>query len=89
MLAWRRQPLASLRKGDWKLWKSVDGAYTFLFNLAEDPNETVNRAQSDPAKLKELETDFEQWAKDMVDPKWPSRPATKYDVCGTPFEVPI
>lgn len=89
MLAWRRHPLASIRKGDWKLWKSVDGAYTFLFNLAEDPNETVNRAQSDPAKLKELEADFDRWARDMVDPKWPSRPHTTYDVCGTPFEVPI
>jgi arylsulfatase A-like enzyme len=89
MLAWRRSPLASIRKGDWKLWKSTDGKYTMLFNLKADPNETNNLATKEPARLKELETAFDRWAKDMVDPKWPSRPHTSYDVCGTPFEVPI
>ncbi len=89
MLAWRRSPLASIRKGDWKLWKSLDGKYTLLFNLKDDLNETKNLAESNPAKLKEMEAAFAQWAKDMQDPKWPSRPHTTYDVCGTPFEVPI
>ena len=89
MLAWRRQPLASIRVGDWKLWKSLDGKYTLLFNLKDDLNETTNLAQSRPDKLKELEVAFDQWAKDMQDPKWPSRPHTSYSVCGTPFEVPI
>jgi arylsulfatase A-like enzyme len=89
MLAWRRQPLASIRVGDWKLWKSLDGKYTLLFNLKDDLNETTNLAQSRPDKLKELEAAFDQWAKDMQDPKWPSRPHTSYSVCGTPFEVPI
>jgi arylsulfatase A-like enzyme len=89
MLAWRRSPLASIRKGDWKLWKSTDGKYTMLFNLKADPNETTNLATKEAAHLKELEAAFDRWAKDMVDPKWPSRPHTTYDVCGTPFEVPI
>jgi arylsulfatase A-like enzyme len=89
MLAWRRSPLASIRKGDWKLWKSVDGKYTLLFNLKADPNETTNLADKEPARLKELEDAFARWASDMQDPKWPSRPHTSYDVCGTPFEVPI
>lgn len=89
MLAWRRSPLASIRKGDWKLWKSTDGKYTLLFNLKDDLNETTNLAEKRPDKLKELEAAFAQWAKDMQDPKWPSRPHTTYDVCGTPFEVPI
>ena len=89
MLAWRRSPLASIRVGDWKLWKSTDGKYTLLFNLKDDLNETTNLAESNPQKLAELEAAFDQWAKDMVDPKWPSRPPTTFDVCGTPFEVPI
>lgn len=89
MLAWRRSPLASIRKGDWKLWKSVDGKYTLLFNLKADPNETTNLADKEPARLKELEDAFARWARDMQDPKWPSRPNVTYDVCGTPFEVPI
>lgn len=88
-LAWRRTPMASIRKGDWKLWKSTEGKFTLLFNLKDDPNETTNLAERNPAKLKELEAAFDQWARDMQDPRWPSRPHTTYDVCGTPFEVPI
>ena len=88
-LAWRRTPHASIRKGDWKLWKSLDGAFTLLFNLKDDPNETTNLADAQPARLKELSDAFDQWAKDLKDPAWPSRPFTTYEVCGTPFELPI
>jgi arylsulfatase A-like enzyme len=88
-LAWRRTPHASIRKGDWKLWKSLDGKFTLLFNLKDDENETTNLADKEPAKLKELSDAFDQWAKDMMDPAWPSRPFITYDVCGTPFELPI
>jgi arylsulfatase A-like enzyme len=88
-LAWRRTPHASIRKGDWKLWKSLDGKFTYLFNLKDDLNETANLAASEPAKLKELNDAFDLWAKDLKDPAWPSRPFTNYNVCGTPFELPI
>lgn len=88
-LMWRRSPHASIRKGDWKLWKSLDGKFTLLFNLKTDPNEAVNVAASEPVKLKELSDAFDQWSKDMMDPAWPSRPNITYDVCGTPFELPI
>jgi arylsulfatase A-like enzyme len=88
-LMWRRTPHASIRKGDWKLWKSLDGKFTLLFNLKTDPNEATNVADREPAKLKELSDAFDQWAKDLKDPAWPSRPHTTYDVCGTPFELPI
>lgn len=88
-LAWRRTPHASIRKGDWKLWKSLDGKFTLLFNLKADPNEATNLAASEPGKLKELSDAFDQWAKDMKDPAWPSRPFITYNVCGTPFELPI
>ncbi|MDP3736272.1 MAG: sulfatase-like hydrolase/transferase [Hyphomonadaceae bacterium] len=88
-LMWRRTPHASIREGDWKLWKSLDGKFTLLFNLKDDPNEATNVAGKEPAKLKELSDAFDQWAKDMRDPAWPSRPNVTYNVCGTPFELPI
>ena len=88
-LMWRRLPLVSIRSGDWKLWKSLDGAYTLLFNLREDPNETTNLAEREPARVRELEAAIEQWAKDLKDPSWPSRPPRTYEVCGTPFTLPI
>ncbi len=91
-LIWRRSPLVSIRKGDWKLWKSVGseyGTYTLLFNLKTDLNEAHNVAAQNPKKVQELEADIARWSRDMQDPKWPSRPATTYNVCGTPFTVPI
>jgi len=95
MLVWRRRPSVSIRKGDWKLWESVNdatgqyGEYKLLFNLKSDLNETTNLAASNPKKVQELEGLIRQWAKDMTDPKWPSRPPVHYDVCGTPFTLPI
>ena len=65
------------------------GEYTLLFNLRTDPNEANNVAAKNPRKVRELEADVARWARDMQDPKWPSRPATSYNVCGTPFTVPI
>lgn len=94
LLAWRRQPLVSIRKGDWKLWQSVGGGdygqpYTLLFNLKADPNEQANVAAANPAKVKELQDAIAQWSKDLQDPKWPTKNSVKYNVCGTPFVVPV
>ena len=95
MLIWRRRPLVSIRKGEWKLWESVNdetgkyGEYKLLFNLKSDSNEATNLAEKNPAKVAELEGLIHQWAKDMTDPKWPSRPPATFDVCGTPFTLPI
>jgi arylsulfatase A-like enzyme len=95
MLIWRRRPLVSIRKGDWKLWESVNdstgtyGEYKLLFNLRTDLNEATNVAASHPAKVKELEDLIHQWAKDMTDPKWPTKRPITFDVCGTPFTLPI
>jgi arylsulfatase A-like enzyme len=88
-LAWRRSPNASIRKGDWKMWKDLNGKFTYLFNLKDDPNEANNLADKEPARLKELTDAFNQWARDLKDPAWPSRPFVNYNVCGTPFELPI
>jgi arylsulfatase A-like enzyme len=88
-LMWRRQPLVSIRQGDWKMWKHLEGKYTLLYNLRDDPNEAINLASRNPTKLRELETALNQWSKDLQNPKWPSRPDVTYDVCGTPFTVPI
>jgi arylsulfatase A-like enzyme len=95
MLAWRALPLFSIRQGDWKLWESVDdktgkyGEYKLLFNLKDDLNETTNLADKYPQKVKELEQLVHQWSKKMIDPKWPSKKPATYNVCGTPFTLPI
>jgi arylsulfatase A-like enzyme len=95
MLLWRRRPLISIRKGDWKLWESVNdetgkyGEYKLLFNLKNDLHEDTNLADKYPDKVKELEGLIHEWSKDMTDAKWPSRPPVTFSVCGTPFTLPI
>ena len=95
MLAWRRLPLFSIRQGDWKLWESVNdktgkyGEYKLLFNLKDDLNETTNLADKNPREVKHLEDLVHQWAKSLTDPRWPSRKPVTYNVCGTPFTLPI
>lgn len=88
-LMWRRRPLVSIRQGDWKLWKDLGGSYVLLFNLKDDLNESRNLAGKYPEKVRELESALDEWGKDLQDPLWPSRPAESYDVCGTPFTLPI
>ncbi|MEZ5737081.1 MAG: sulfatase-like hydrolase/transferase [Novosphingobium sp.] len=90
-LIWRRQPLFSIRKGDWKLWKSTDPAkpFTMLFNLKDDLNERQNLADKNPEKVAELEAAIRDYAKDLQDPRWPSRKWQTTDVCGVPMTLPI
>lgn len=47
----------ALRKGDWKLVAN-HGLAPELYNLAEDPTETKNLATQNPAKVKELGSEF-------------------------------
>jgi arylsulfatase A-like enzyme len=95
MLAWRRLPLFSIRQGDWKLWESVNdksgkyGEYKLLFNLKDDLNETTDLAARNPEKVKELEALARKWSTMLIDPKWEGKRPLHFDVCGTPFVLPI
>jgi arylsulfatase A-like enzyme len=95
MLAWRRLPLFSIRQGDWKLWESVNdksgkyGEYKLLFNLKDDLNETTDLAARNPEKVKELEALARKWSTMLSDPKWEGRRPVHFDVCGTPFVLPL
>lgn len=50
----------ALRHGDWKLILTGDGEPRYLFNLAEDFYEVINRIDSEPAVLAELVTRFQR-----------------------------
>jgi hypothetical protein len=65
------------------------GEYKLLFNLKDDLNETTNLADKNPQEVKHLGQLVHEWAKIMTDPKWPSRRPPRFDVCGTPFTLPI
>jgi arylsulfatase A-like enzyme len=60
---------AAVRKGDWKLvWRAVLPSQVELFNLAEDPSESTNLADSNPQKVAELQQLAEARARDAIQP---------------------
>ncbi|HEY5754406.1 MAG TPA: sulfatase-like hydrolase/transferase [Steroidobacter sp.] len=89
VLMWRRSPMLSIRRGDWKLWKSLTGEFTLLFNLRDDPNETRNLAESEPDRVQALSREVEAWSTQLSEPRWPSRPAKHWAACGAEFTLPI
>jgi arylsulfatase A-like enzyme len=71
-LYWRSGDYATLLDGDWKLQSSGMMKKDWLFDLANDPTEQHNLADSDPAKLAELKTLMATQDKDMAKPLWPA-----------------
>lgn len=54
----------SLRKGDWKITDTGDGRWR-LFHIATDPGETDDLAAREPARLAELEADWQRYASEV------------------------
>jgi len=61
------------RVGDWKLVE--ESGERGLFNVAEDPTESLDRLEEEPALAADLERAFAEWAKGMETP--PENPAPK------------
>ncbi len=70
-LFWQSGYYRVVRAGDWKL--QVDGRQkkTWLFNLADDPTEQINLADSHPEKADELADLLETHYRDAVPPLYP------------------
>ena len=60
-----------VRAGDWKLQWNQRQDRRWLFNLAEDPTEQVNLAQSNPEKLAEMQALIEAHWADARGPLYP------------------
>jgi arylsulfatase A-like enzyme len=58
-----------VRQGDWKLiWRTPLPSAIELYNIAQDPSETSNLADSNPMKVAELQKRIEQLAKESAKP---------------------
>ena len=55
----------AFRYGDWKLIESFDKSSYELFNLASDPGETNNLAESEPERLKEMLRKLKEWRREL------------------------
>jgi arylsulfatase A-like enzyme len=82
-LYWRLGGMMAIRRGNWKLVKSREGAFVDrdpgvlsdlagaeLFNLADDIGETKNLAGTQSDKVKELGSAWQQWNKQLAKPLW-------------------
>jgi arylsulfatase A-like enzyme len=81
-LYWRLFAHMAIRKGPWKLVKTMEGPLLFsdttqpdlsgaqLFNLADDIGEQKDLAAARPDKVKELTDDWLRWNKEMATPAW-------------------
>jgi arylsulfatase A-like enzyme len=56
-----KSPNVAIRDGDWKLLINADGTQTELYNLAKDPNETTNLAESEKASAQRLKKAALDW----------------------------
>ena len=72
-LFWRKDKMAALRAGKFKLIK-VDKLPSVLYNLAEDLGETDNLSARNPKKLQALTKELEKWEKGTVAPLWTEGP---------------
>lgn len=66
-LFWRRGVASAARRGDWKLIRST-GNPDILIDLATDPGETTNLAESRPEIVAELSAGLAAWETEMVPP---------------------
>jgi arylsulfatase A-like enzyme len=81
-LYWRLFGHMAIRKGPWKLVKTMDGPLLAadtsqpdlsgaqLFNLADDVGETRDLAAAHPERVKELSADWLRWSGEMAKPLW-------------------
>ena len=68
-LYWRYIEMRALRKGKWKLIQQNAKRAVELYNLEDDIGEKRNIAKELPDKVKELETTYDAWNKQMKEPK--------------------
>lgn len=60
-----RSPNLAVREGDWKLLVNADGQGAELYNLANDPTESEDRADAEPALTKRLTDAALNWRKSL------------------------
>ena len=71
-LYWRFGPQHAIRQGDWKMLQAPGGGPE-LYNLRADIGESKNMAASEPERLAAMETAYDDWNKQLAEPKWNTR----------------
>lgn len=71
-LYWRFRPQWAIRDGNYKLLQGRDGV-THLYDLARDASEQTDLIKDQPDVVKKLQTKFDAWNAELMEPLWPGR----------------
>jgi arylsulfatase A-like enzyme len=58
-------PSSAVRSGNWKLIEWLEEGKVELFNLKQDPSESVELSQKEPKKTRELKEKLNRWRKEV------------------------
>lgn len=72
VLHWRTDRYFAIRDGDWKMQVADRPDKVWLYDLATDPFERRNLAESDPARVAALRTELDAFDRAQVRPMWNS-----------------
>ena len=68
-LFWRKDQMAAVRQGDWKLIR-LNGYGYRLYNLGKDLGETKDLQENEQDQLKKLKLALEDWESSLTSPLW-------------------
>ncbi|TWT59532.1 arylsulfatase [Rubinisphaera italica] len=74
VIFWEHEGNRAVRKGDWKLVANGPKGKWELYDMQNDRTEMHNLAGEKPAKVKELISDWEEWAKESYVLPWIWKP---------------
>ncbi|MBN1901815.1 sulfatase-like hydrolase/transferase, partial [Candidatus Sumerlaeota bacterium] len=69
-LYWRFNDQKAIRCGDWKLLQTHTDPKPYLYNLSRDIGESIDLADKNPDKLKELTDAWNTWNAQLMPPLW-------------------
>lgn len=76
-LGWEHEGNRGLRMGDWKVVSTYEGPWE-LYNLGADRTETVDLAAREPARLRQLTDEWQQWGDKVGVTPWKELPGANY-----------
>ena len=68
-LYWRKDKMAAVRAKEYKLIR-LDGYGYRLYNLNQNPEETVDLSKSLPHQFEQLTSNLKKWEAEMETPRW-------------------
>jgi len=82
-LFWRTGAEYAVLSGDLKLLSNTrQGAFPWLFDLSSDPRERKSLTFERRSEVADLQRRYNDWAKSMRQPAWPSNQVVQVFQCG-------